>query len=358
MTTIVRGRRLTEFGPRTRTLRVGLIVALGHTKSCAPADFRDDPRLDFRLWWLAADSDRAILADHGDSSHSDPATSLTVGQTSQFTVTATLSDGTTQDVSTSAAWQSNTGIVSVSIAGAVTAVSSGTATITATYQGKSSDLAVTVVGGAGSGDGVSSQVRVLYVVPQDRAFRSDYAVAVEKALTDLQSWYRTQLTGRTFSLFNSQPETCRLLRPADYYARDTWSKVLTDVQSCAPVSYGSSGFAWVLYVDVLHTCNAPGRLGAGTTGITMMPRQDLDGLIGARVIDDCGMEWRQPIARYIGGAGHELGHALGLDHPPGCDQGRSSCDHNALMWTGYARYPNTYLREDDRRILLASPFIR
>lgn len=286
------------------------------------------------------------------------ATSITLGQTSQFTVTATLSDGTTQNVSTSATWQSsNAGLVSVSTAGSVTALSPGTATITAIYQGKSSDLEVTVVGGAG-GDGGSDQIRVLYVIPQDRAFRSDYAVAIENALTNLRSWYRTQLAGRTFSLFSAQPQTCRLSRPAEYYASDSWSKVLADVQSCAPVSYGPSGFVWVLYVDILHACNAPGRLGAGTIGLTMMARQDLDGLIGARVVDDCGMEWRQPIARYIGGAGHELGHALGLDHPPGCDQGRASCDHNALMWTGYANYPNTHLREDDKRRLLASPFIR
>jgi hypothetical protein len=201
-------------------------------------------------------------------------------------------------------------------------------------------------------------VRLLYVLPQDRTFRSDYSAAIENALKDLQSWYRTQLTGRTFSLFNSQPQTCSLPRPADYYAIDSWSKVLADVQSCAPVSHGSSVFSWVLYVDIIHACNAPGRLGAGANGITMMPRQDMDGLIGARVIDDCGMEWRQPITRWIGGAGHELGHALGLGHPPGCDQDLPSCDRNALMWTGYVTYPNTYLREDDKQILLASPFVR
>jgi hypothetical protein len=287
-------------------------------------------------------------------------TPITVGETSQFTLTATLSDATTQNVSTSATWQSSNAVIaSVSAVGDVTAVSPGTATISATYQGASSAVEMIVVGGSDAGGKSSGdQVRVLYVIPQDRAFRSDYAAAVENALPDLQAWYRGQLKGRTFSLFTAKPEICRLPRPADYYARDSWSKVFTDVQSCAPVSYGSSGFAWVLYVDIVHACNAPGRLGAGTAGLTMMARQDLEGLIGARVIDDCGAEWRQPVTRWIGGAGHELGHALGLNHPPGCDQGRSSCDHNALMWTGYTRYPNTYLREDDKRILLASPFIR
>jgi hypothetical protein len=114
----------------------------------------------------------------------------------------------------------------------------------------------------------------------------------------------------------------------------------------------------VLYVDVVHACNAPGRLGAGTKGLTMLPRQDMDGLIGARYFDDCGVEYRLPVTRYIGGAGHELGHGFGLSHPPGCDAGLTTCDYNALMWAGYAAYPYTYLRGDERQILFSSPFIK
>jgi len=279
---------------------------------------------------------------------------VTSGQTSQFTSTARLSDGTTQDVTSVAVWQStNPAIATVSGVGVVTAVTPGAVSITATHKGQSGSIAVTVVPPVASG-----QVRLLYVIPQDREFRSDYSAAIQNALTDLQSWYRGQLAGKTFSLFSSQPEICRLPRPANYYASDSWSKVLNDVQSCAPVSYGSSVFAWVLYVDVIHACNAPGRLGAGTNGLTMLPRQDMDGLIGARYIDDCGVEYQLPITRYIGGAGHELGHAFGLSHPPGCDQGLPGCDKNALMWAGYSAYPNTYLRADEKQALLASPFIR
>jgi uncharacterized delta-60 repeat protein len=218
------------------------------------------------------------------------------------------------------------------------------ASVTVSYQGPSAP---------------NGQVRVLYVIPQDREYRPDYAAAVGNALSDLQLWYRDQLGGRTFSLFSPQPESCRLPRPADYYSSDSWNKVFTDIQSCAPVSYGSTVFVWVLYVDIVHTCGAPGRLGAGTTGLTMMARPDLEGLIGAgRPVDDCGVGTFAPITRYIGGLAHELGNAFGLSHPPGCDSGSASCDYAALMWAGYLSYPNTYLRPDDKQILFASPFIR
>lgn len=58
-----------------------------------------------------------------------------VGLTSQLTATATLSNNTTQNVTSQASWQSsNTGIATVSSAGVVTGVAPGDVDITATYQ--------------------------------------------------------------------------------------------------------------------------------------------------------------------------------------------------------------------------------
>jgi hypothetical protein len=201
-------------------------------------------------------------------------------------------------------------------------------------------------------------VRVLYLIPQDRAFRADYSAAVENAMLSLRAWYQNQLSGKTFTLAQSRPETCILPQQAAYYASDTWTKIFADVKQCAPVTYASSTVTWVIYADVVHACNTPGRLGAGTTGLTMMGRQDLEGLIGAPyVVFDCGEVFSSPIGRYIGGAGHELGHAFRLPHPPGCDAGLPTCDWNALMWTGYAAYPNTYFRADEKAMLAANPFL-
>lgn len=71
--------------------------------------------------------------------------SLTAGQVSQFTATARMSDSTMQNVTSSVTWQSsNAGIATVSGTGLVTGVAIGTTTITATSQGKSGTLEVTV----------------------------------------------------------------------------------------------------------------------------------------------------------------------------------------------------------------------
>jgi hypothetical protein len=100
--------------------------------------------------------------------------SLTVGgtttftapnQTSQLTATEGLADGTTQDVTSQATWQSsNTGIATVSATGLVTSVTLGQATITATFQGLTgttvTNLTVNLTGtwsGSGSDSTGSSQ---------------------------------------------------------------------------------------------------------------------------------------------------------------------------------------------------------
>lgn len=124
---------------------------------------------------------------------------------------------------------------------------------------------------------------------------------------------------------------------------------------------------WVVYADVWdyaalevvlqakpEDCTG-GRLGAGTQGITMMGGWDLYGLITPR-FRQCGYE--TGVDRRIGGTGHELAHALGLPHPPGCDEGLPTCDWEALTYLGFYGWPHTHLRDDDEALLLASPFIR
>ena len=65
----------------------------------------------------------------------DASGTLEAGQTRQFAATATLSTGTTSDVTQQATWQSSTpAVATVSSTGLVTAVAAGDADISATYQ--------------------------------------------------------------------------------------------------------------------------------------------------------------------------------------------------------------------------------
>ncbi len=205
-------------------------------------------------------------------------------------------------------------------------------------------------------------IRFIYFVPSDKAVRLDFQQGVENAATSLQGWYPGQLGGKTITLNSPISEVCRGTAPADYFSTSSYSRVFNAVKACVPeLQYNDPQYRYVIYADVRHACNAPERLGAGGSGVTIMPIQDLEGLSAQPIIiDDCGESDRfvgtSGVNRWIGGLGHELGHALGLPHPPGCDAGLSSCDQNALMWAGYASYPNTFLRADEKPVLFATPF--
>jgi Bacterial Ig-like domain (group 2) len=68
-----------------------------------------------------------------------------VGAQSQMVATATLSNGTTQDVTSSATWQSsNNAVAAVTSSGLVTGVAAGAVQITATYQSVSGVDNVTI----------------------------------------------------------------------------------------------------------------------------------------------------------------------------------------------------------------------
>ena len=211
-------------------------------------------------------------------------------------------------------------------------------------------------------------VRVLYVVPADREFRSDYSEAIRRATEHVRWWYQQQLDGLTFSLASPVPEKCRMEQPHDFYVRWAWQRVLDGVQHCAPVGYNSPDFVWAIWADVDTACKPDGskgtweegydQFGRGGAGLFMFGALDLEGVTDPGEFFYCDEgPYVSSHGRAAGGIAHELGHALGLPHPPGCDEGLASCDQEAMMQRGYATYPNTYLRDDDKATLRASPFI-
>lgn len=88
-----------------------------------------------------------------------PSTLTSSGQQGQLTATATFSDGSKQDVTTSATWQTSaSSIATVSGSGVVTAVGSGSATITASYLGKSATFSVTMSLSTNSSSGFTATI--------------------------------------------------------------------------------------------------------------------------------------------------------------------------------------------------------
>jgi len=96
----------------------------------------------------------ALAAAVGCGSSTSPTTvsSVTVtgaapaiGATSQFTATAAMSDGTTQDVTSQSTWTtSNAGVATVTTAGVVSGIAAGSVTVGATYQSVSGTDAIVV----------------------------------------------------------------------------------------------------------------------------------------------------------------------------------------------------------------------
>ena len=202
-------------------------------------------------------------------------------------------------------------------------------------------------------------VQVIYAIPSDREENPLYADVVRNAILHVQDWYAEQLDGLTFAIKEPTPLTCAIEEAAEYYeGKYGWDRVVESVQHCAPVDYSFNQYVWAIYIDVEFDCDGNGELGAGGGGITIVHGGDLEGLVNPETYSLCGTEPRSEYG-WIGGLAHELGHALGLPHPPGCEEGLPSCDYDALMWAGlYWDYPETYLTDEDKAILQTSPFLK
>ena len=199
-------------------------------------------------------------------------------------------------------------------------------------------------------------VRVIYATPSDVEPNPVYMDAISAAIASVQGWYAEKLGGQTFTLADPLPEHCELPNEELHYAREGgYNRVVDDIQDCAPVWWHSPYYTWVVYPDVKGDCELT-NLGAGADGITILHRDDMMGLSSPEGHTHCG--YYRPHSGWLGGLAHEVGHALGLPHPPGCDEGLDTCDWHAMMQLGYVDYPDTYLTEMDVEMLLDSPFIR
>ena len=196
--------------------------------------------------------------------------------------------------------------------------------------------------------GKEFSVRIIYVVPADRKINRTYVNAIRKAAPILQDWYKQQMDGKTYRLNHPLIEIVQSDKTAAWFSANNGSmsgdnefyyffyNTYTEVSRLLGSEWDLSKYRFTIYVD------AYGQTGAGTTGFAIMPEHDLKGLSG---------QMTEPVSRWIGGWGHELGHAFGLPHPDD-----SIYWNQALMGEGYLIFPNSLLLETDKEMLNNSGF--
>lgn len=214
----------------------------------------------------------------------------------------------------------------------------------------------------------SRAVRIVYLVPADKPVRKKYQIAIGNAILHLQNFYQSQMGGGySFSTHDPIVEVYITSHNSSYYSSSTsnsndfFSKATSDGFAVSGGSFNDPNNRWIYYIDADPGCvNGNPQAVGGTSGVALLPANDLRGLTREQTLGLCGQNPdNNGPCRWIGGLGHELGHAFGLPHPPGCDQGScsgGSVAFNSLMYVGYASYPQTYLLPDDINQLFGTGF--
>lgn len=206
-------------------------------------------------------------------------------------------------------------------------------------------------------------VRVAYLVPSDRRFRTKYRAAVKHAIRNVEAWYQDELAnGETFRLSHPAVKVVRTNHSAAYYSTTPvngsnaslwfWFNALADAFAATGGQFYDPNHRWVFYIDADVAC---GQVIGGAAGVALLAANDLRGLTGQANVPACPDEPPDTggVCRWVGGLGHELGHTFGLEHPTPCPGG---ADDAALMCLGYITYPDAYLTLADQATLDVSPF--
>ena len=159
------------------------------------------------------------------------------------------------------------------------------------------------------------EIHFVYMSPSDVPYSAELEAGVENAASTLQAWFPGELGGKTFALnddvvewYQTPHNTSWYQTNPDndaFYAGRFWETATADAFALTGGHFYDPDDIWVLYLDAMPL---EGQYIGGTSSVALMAAHDLAGLNG---------ESSEPVSRWIGGTGREMGHALGLPHPTG-----------------------------------------
>ena len=195
-------------------------------------------------------------------------------------------------------------------------------------------------------------VKLIYLIPSDKNYNAQYEQAILNAANNIREFYRDEIGVNKTFILDGAVEVIHSSQNSAWFAASPWTRAKSE----SGAKHGDADFTYVVYMDARPAC---GQVIGGADGVAVLGENDLLGLTGQLDIPACagGRPENASIDRWIGGLGHEIGHAFGLPHPPGCEEEQSHCDNDALLWNGFRSYPDTYLRSDEIAILKNSRFI-
>lgn len=167
-------------------------------------------------------------------------------------------------------------------------------------------------------------IRVAYLIPSDKSFNKKFYSNLNKAMTSLQKTYLEDVEGAfTFKLSYYNLKKDSLFFQGDKSDGEFWGRSLTEGFSVTGGFFNDPNNRWIYFIDAKPL---PNQYIGGTSGVALLADGDVLGIS------------QQLNGRWVGGLGHEMGHALTLPHPFDCP-GASHCITD-LMYLGYLIYPS------------------